>query len=67
MCFPKGDGMAYEREAAILKVTSEVLGAAREFLVCEGFVELLPVILAPVTDPLRHNTDRAIIEAYGKR
>lgn len=59
--------MAYEREAAILKITSEVLGAAREFLVGEGFVELLPVILAPVTDPLRHNTDRAVIEAYGER
>jgi asparaginyl-tRNA synthetase len=57
--------VAYEREAAILKITSEVLGAAREILAREGFVELLPVILAPVTDPLRHNTDRAVIEAYG--
>lgn len=54
-----------ERQAAILKITSEVLGAAREFLAREGFVELLPVITAPVTDPLRHNTDRAVIEAYG--
>ena len=54
-----------ERKAAILKVESEVIGAAREFLREEGFVELLPVIVAPVTDPLRHNTDRAVIEAYG--
>jgi len=54
-----------ERKAAILKVESEVIGAAREFLREEGFVELLPVIVAPLTDPLRHNTDRAVIEAYG--
>lgn len=57
--------MAYERESAILRITSVVLGAAREFLTSEGFVELLPVVLAPVTDPLRHTTDRAVIEAYG--
>ncbi len=54
-----------ERKAAILKVESEVIGAAREFLGREGFVELLPVIVAPITDPLHHNTDRAVIQAYG--
>jgi asparaginyl-tRNA synthetase len=57
--------MAYEREAAILRITSELIGAAREFLGREGFVELLPVVLAPVTDPLHHTTDRAVIQAYG--
>ena len=55
----------YEREAAILEITSQVLAAAREFLAREGFVEILPVVIAPVTDPLRHNTDRALIQAYG--
>jgi asparaginyl-tRNA synthetase len=53
------------KKAAVLKVGSETIGAAREFLAEEGFVELLPVIVAPITDPLRHNTDRAVIEAYG--
>jgi asparaginyl-tRNA synthetase len=48
-------------------MTSVVLDAARELLRTEGFVELLPVILAPVTDPLRHTADRAVIEAYGQR
>ena len=52
-------------KASLLKITSVVLGAAREFLAREGFVELLPVILAPVTDPLRHSPDRALIMAYG--
>lgn len=58
-------GRERERKAAVLRIGSEVIGAARAFLVEEGFVELLPVIVAPVTDPLRHNTDRAVIEAYG--
>ncbi len=58
--------MAFERQAAILKIASTVLGAAREFLGREGFVELLPVVLAPVTDPLRHTTDRAVVQAYGR-
>lgn len=57
--------MVGERERAILRLTSEVLGAARDFLRREGFVELIPVVLAPVTDPLRHTTDRVVIEAYG--
>ena len=56
-----------ERKEAILKVGSQVIGACREFLAGEGFVELLPVIVAPLTDPLRHHTDRAVIEAYGGR
>ena len=51
--------------ALVLEVTSALLGAAREFLAKEGFVELLPVILAPVTDPLRTTPDRAVISAYG--
>ena len=54
-----------ERKAAILKVESEVIEAAREFLHREGFVELLPVIVAPITDPLHHNTERAVIQVYG--
>jgi len=56
-----------ERKAAILHLTSAVLDAARELLRAEGFVEILPVILAPMTDPLRHTTDRAVVEAYGQR
>jgi len=54
------------RSSLVLEVTSAVLGAAREFLEKEGFVELLPVILAPVTDPLRTTPDRAIVSAYGQ-
>ncbi len=56
--------MVDERKVAILRMTDVALGAARELLHREGFVELLPVILAPVTDPLRHTTGRATIGAY---
>jgi len=57
----------HERRSAILQMTSAVLDAARELLREEGFVEILPVILAPVTDPLRHTTDRAVVAAYGQQ
>lgn len=52
-------------EALALEVTSVVLGASRDFLSKEGFVELLPVILAPVTDPLRTTPEWVVISAYG--
>ncbi|MEN3010858.1 MAG: asparagine synthetase A [Candidatus Bipolaricaulaceae bacterium] len=55
-----------QREALALEVTSVVLGACREFLAKEGFVELLPVILAPVTDPLRTTPEWATVAAYGR-
>lgn len=55
-----------KREFLALEVTSVVLGACREFLAKEGFVELLPVILAPVTDPLRTTPEWATISAYGR-
>ena len=49
----------------LLEVTSVVLGGAREFLAEEGMVELLPVILAPITDPLRATPHQAVVRAYG--
>lgn len=56
--------MVDERKAAILRITDVTLDAARGLLRRKGFVELLPVIIAPVTDPLRHTTSRATIRAY---
>lgn len=54
-----------KREALALEITSAVLGACRDFLAQEGFVEILPVILAPVTDPLRTTPEWATLSAYG--
>lgn len=50
-----------------LRIQSEVLQAAGDFLRRQGFVEILPVIMSPVTDPLRHATGRAEVEYYGHR
>ncbi len=50
-----------------LLVQSEAVRAMGDFLRSRGFVEILPVILSPVTDPLRHATGRAEVEYYGQR
>jgi len=50
-----------------LTVQSEVLRAAGEYLRQQGFIEILPVIMSPVTDPLRHATGKAEVEYYGQR
>jgi asparaginyl-tRNA synthetase len=50
-----------------LIVQSEVLLIAGEFLRQRGFVEILPVIMSPVTDPLSHATGQAVVEYYEQR
>ncbi len=50
-----------------LKVQSEVLHATGGFLREQGFIEILPVIMSPVTDPLRHATGKAEVEHYQHR
>lgn len=50
-----------------LKVQSEVLQATGQFLRQQGFIEILPVIMSPVTDPLRHATGKAEVEYYEHR
>ncbi len=48
-----------------MKIQSEIIGAAREFLAKQGFVELLPVMLAEETDPLCHEVFDAKIPYCG--
>jgi len=50
-----------------LHIQSGILEFAREFLKQEGFVEILPVIVSPFTDPLADFRVRAEIECYGFR
>ena len=50
-----------------LKVQSEVIKASGDFLHSQGFVQILPVIMSPITDPLRHATGKAEIEYYDQR
>jgi asparaginyl-tRNA synthetase len=50
-----------------LKVQNAVLQATGDFLRQQGFIQVLPVIMSPVTDPLRHATGRAEVEHYQQR
>jgi asparaginyl-tRNA synthetase len=58
---------AHESKANALRVQSAILKATGDYLRAQGFVEILPIIISPITDPLRHATGRAIIEYYNCR
>lgn len=49
----------------ILEVQSEAIFRMGEFLRNEGFVEILPVIISPLTDPLNHSVYDAKIPYNG--
>ena len=51
----------------ILKIQSEIRRVLGEELRKKEFIEVSPVILSPITDPLNHPTDPAKIECYGKK
>lgn len=47
------------------KVMSEVISASSSFLRERGFVEILPVIISPITDPLADPSIGSKLEIYG--
>ena len=51
---------------AILKIQSEIRKILVEELRKKDFIEISPVILSPITDPLNHPTTPANINCYGK-
>ncbi len=51
---------------SVLHIKSEIMRAAGEYLREQGFVEILPVILSPVTDPLHHETYAGTVDYYGR-
>lgn len=50
---------------AVLTIKSEIVRSAGVFLRSEGFTEILPVLLSPITDPLRHETYDGEVDFYG--
>ncbi|MGQ9472208.1 MAG: asparagine synthetase A [Candidatus Aminicenantales bacterium] len=48
-----------------LRVQATIIDASREFLQRQGFVEILPVIISPITDPLTDYRVRGEVECYG--
>ena len=56
-----------EKVRKAVQIQSRVLGRAREFFAGRGFVEILPVIISPFTDPLTDHRVRGEVECYGFR
>ena len=52
---------------AITKIQSEIRRSSGDFLRREGFIEISPVIISQITDPLFHLVDKREIEYQGKR
>jgi len=55
-----------EETKAVLKIQSEIRRILGEELRKRGFIEISPVILSPITDPLNHPTTPAHINCYGR-
>jgi len=51
---------------AVLRVKSEIVRSAGEYLRGKEFVEILPVLLSPITDPLHHETYGGSVDFYGR-
>jgi asparaginyl-tRNA synthetase len=51
----------------IFRIQTEALRAIHDFLCGKGLVQLMPVIISPITDPLNHAVDDASITYMGQR
>jgi len=54
-----------EKLKRAVTVQNEIIQSSRDFLRQKGFVEILPVIISPITDPLTDYRIRGEIECYG--
>lgn len=61
------EALCSEKLAAALRVQSTALRVVAEFMHAEGFVQLMPVIISPVTDPLCHSVYDASVDYAGQR
>ena len=55
-----------EKKIAVLKIQSEIRKILGDELRKKDFIEISPVILSTITDPLNHPTDPAKVDCYGK-
>ncbi len=51
----------------VLKIQSEIRKILGDELRKKGFIEISPVIISPITDPLNHPTAPATIKCYGRK
>src|SRR3954462_11773923 len=52
---------------SVLRIQARMLAAAREYLTAEGFTEMLPPIIGPVTDPGARGAKQVDVDYYGHR
>jgi asparaginyl-tRNA synthetase len=52
---------------SVLRLQHRLLGAARRVLADEGFIELLPPVIGPVTDPGTRGSKQVDVDFYGHR
>jgi asparaginyl-tRNA synthetase len=55
-----------EKKKAVLTIQSEIRKVLGDELRKKDFIEISPVILSPITDPLNHPTAPATINCYGE-
>lgn len=55
------------RTRTALALQSAVAAAAREYLLAEGFIELFPPLIGPVTDPGARGAKQVDVDYYGHR
>jgi len=59
--------MHSKKTAAILAIQTTALNSMLSFLYAKGFVQMMPVMLSPITDPLCHSVLDAGIDYCGQR
>jgi asparaginyl-tRNA synthetase len=59
--------LADEATRATLRVQNRMLAATRAFLAGEGFIELLPPVIGPVTDPGIRGSKQVDVDFYGHK
>ncbi|MEW6455591.1 MAG: asparagine synthetase A [Acidobacteriota bacterium] len=57
--------LSSEKIKNAVKVQSEIIRSAGEFLRKEGFIEIFPVIISPITDPLADPNVKISFSLYG--
>jgi len=59
------DGISEEKKKTVLRIQSEIMFAARRFFKKEGFLEILPPIIEPFTDPDIRGAGFFEVDYYG--
>ncbi len=54
------------QKMALLKIQTEMLKAIHDFLYERGLMQVMPVIISPITDSLNHSVFDASIQYYGQ-